>query len=135
MPLKLMILWKTTNWAPGASIVFNWDAKGMLPAIRPWDCLLPGHEDDSAVSAQCLHLAQRHWAAELVALRFNENTRNALNALLLDRHSLFFKCEKVDVADDVACDNALFVNARGALQWPVTMKRCKALAALQIPNS
>lgn len=62
---------------------FNRDASETeMPANRSWDCLLPGHGDDSAVSAQCGHVAHCYRAADLVSLRFNEITKTVLMALL-----------------------------------------------------
>jgi hypothetical protein len=62
---------------------FNRDvAAGVEPACQECDCLLPGHEDGSAVPAYCRRVAQCYRAADQVSLRFNELTKTTLKALL-----------------------------------------------------
>jgi hypothetical protein len=62
---------------------FNRDvAAGVEPACQECDCLLPGHEDGSAVPAYCGRVAQYYRAADQVSLRFNELTKTTLKALL-----------------------------------------------------
>lgn len=63
---------------------FNRDvAASVEPACPECDCLLPGHEDGSAVPAYCGRVAQCYRAADQVSLRFNELTKTTLKALLL----------------------------------------------------
>jgi hypothetical protein len=62
---------------------FNRDVAARVePTGRAWDCLLPGHDDASAVSAYCQRVAQCYRAADQASLRYNELTKTTLKALL-----------------------------------------------------
>jgi hypothetical protein len=63
---------------------FNRDmAAWAEPAGRAWDCLLPGCEDGSAVSAHGVRVARYYRGADQISLRFNQLTKTTLKALLL----------------------------------------------------